>query len=181
MSDLRLTALLLLTALDASHAWGAGPQAAGEVDACKLLPRSRIVEVQGSAPISMRSTSHDDGRLTSSHCYFSLSPSHQSVSLDLMWQSARDSQNVREFWQRRFHGKQEEAAEAGEPHRPARAITGAGEEAFWAYTGYGGILYVLQGTYILRIAIGGHGDEQAMTERALKLARSALTELSALH
>ncbi|MBV9572887.1 MAG: hypothetical protein JOY93_02445 [Acidobacteriales bacterium] len=159
------------------------------LDACKLLTPADIEKIQGSAPVAKRASSNDDGNLTSSQCFFSLSPFSQSISLDVMQQAAGDKVNVRDFWKEKFSGQDDtsdvEHDSAGkrrtgrekEERRPSRRVPGVGEAAYWIYSGHDGAIYALQGSYLLRVGVGGTGDEQAKMQRASELAHAALRQL----
>ena len=159
------------------HAAGPAP-----LDACKLLPESVIAEVQGSKPTATQPTSHDDGNLSSSQCFFTLSPFSKSVSLQVLSHAADDRIEVRQFWNERFHKPAAEAAEkepeeeSGERESsPPQPVRGLGEEAYWVSNGRGGALYVLHQGYVLRVSVGGN-DLATEKQNATELARAVVED-----
>lgn len=70
------------------------------------------------------------------------------------------------------------AATTPRKKEPPKAVSGLGEEAFWAGDRVTGALYVLQGDTFLRISLGGSRDEAARLERTSVLAKSALRRLA---
>jgi hypothetical protein len=166
-----------------------------EFNPCKLLAAEKIREVQGSKPISSRSSSNDDGSLASAQCFYTLSPFTNSVSVQVLSRSPRDRMEVRDFWNSKFHpepdsepskGREHEGLhpspargeDEGERHQLPRPLPEIGDEAFWEDTGHGGgAIYVLQGKYVLRISLGGKDEVQAKISKASILAKAALPHL----
>ena len=133
-----------------------------EFNPCKLLAAEKIREVQGSKPISTRSSSNDDGSLASAQCFYTLSPFTNSVSVQVLSRSRQDRMEVRDFWNSKFHPQADSEESKGQEHEglhpsPARGeeserkqlprpLPKIGDEAFWEDTGHGGgAIYVLQG------------------------------------
>jgi len=184
-SALRWIAVGALVWLFAGAAAGAGKP----LDVCRLLSPATLESVQGSRPIATVPSSHEDATLRSSSCFYSLTPSNQSVNLQVM--TAAGTTDIHQFWKQRFRpeGETEDpgrdvgqktgsGSEANERHAPPKPVPGVGEEAFWIYTGRDGAIYALQSDYVVRLSVGGKADESSQRQRATKLALSALSELS---
>jgi len=183
-SALRWIAVGALVWLFAGAAAGAGKP----LDVCRLLSPATLESVQGSRPIATVPSSHEDATLRSSSCFYSLTPSNQSVNLQVM--TAAGTTDIHQFWKEHFRrdgqaeesesavGRRGSGSEANERHAPPKPVPGVGEEAFWIYTGRDGAIYALQRDYVVRISVGGKADESSQRQRATKLALSALSELS---
>jgi len=183
-SALRWIAVGALVWLFAGAAAGAGKP----LDVCRLLSPATLESVQGSRPIATVPSSHEDATLRSSSCFYSLTPSNQSVNLQVM--TAAGTTDIHQFWKEHFRrdgqaeesesavGRRGSGSETNERHAPAKPVPGVGEEAFWIYTGRDGAIYALQRDYVVRVSVGGKADESSQRQRATKLALSALSELS---
>jgi len=183
-SALRWIAVGALVWLFAGAAAGAGKP----LDVCRLLSPATLESVQGSRPIATVPSSHEDATLRSSSCFYSLTPSNQSVNLQVM--TAAGTTDIHQFWKEHFRrdgqaeesesavGRRGSGSEANERHAPPKPVPGVGEEAFWIYTGRDGAIYALQRDYVVRVSVGGKADESSQRQRATKLALSALSELS---
>jgi hypothetical protein len=184
-SGLRWIAVGAFVWLFAGGAAGAGKP----LDVCRLLSPATLESVQGSRPIATVPSSHEDATLRSSSCFYSLTPSNQSVNLQVM--TAAGTTDIHQFWKQRFRPerKAEEpesdvgrktgsGSEANERRAPAKPVPGVGEEAFWIYTGRDGAIYALQRDYVVRVSVGGKAEESSQRQRATELALSALSELS---
>ncbi len=177
---------MALLCLPASLAAGADKP----VDPCRLLSPATLETVQGSRPTALVPSARKDAILQSRSCFYSLSPSSQSVNLEVL--TAAGSTDIRQFWKQRFHARAEEentdrddppgrreraGGEANEHRAPPQPVPGVGEEAFWVYSGRDGAIYALQRGYILRLSVGGKANEADQRKRATELALSALGEL----
>jgi len=183
-SALRWIAVGALVWLFAGAAAGAGKP----LDVCRLLSPATLESVQGSRPIATVPSSHEDATLRSSSCFYSLTPSNQSVNLQVM--TAAGTTDIHQFWKEHFRrdgqaeesesavGRRGSGSEANERHAPPKPVPGVGEEAFWIYTGRDGAIYALQRDYVVRVSVGGKADESSQRQRATELALSALSELS---
>jgi len=183
-SALRWISVGALVWLFAGAAAGAGKP----LDVCRLLSPATLESVQGSRPIATVPSSHEDATLRSSSCFYSLTPSNQSVNLQVM--TAAGTTDIHQFWKEHFRrdgqaeesesavGRRGSGSEANERHAPPKPVPGVGEEAFWIYTGRDGAIYALQRDYVVRVSVGGKADESSQRQRATELALSALSELS---
>lgn len=166
---------------------------AAENDACSVLPTARLESAQKAKFVSTKAGHHDDGRLTTSSCYYRMDPEALSVSLQVLSHSKGDTIDLHEFWESRFA---EDAGERGkeasekqerreerrekerdgeeEKQRPPQKIVGLGEEAFWVDTGRDGALYVINGPKIYRLSLGGSAPQDEKKQRAIALIRTAL-------
>jgi hypothetical protein len=102
---------------------GAAPGAGMPLDVCRLLSPATLESVQGSRPIATVPSSHEDATLRSSSCFYSLTPSSQSVNLQVM--SAAGTTDIHQFWKQRFHPD----GETEDPERDVGQKTGSGSEA----------------------------------------------------
>src|SRR5438270_13557473 len=75
---------------------------AAEPIICKASPASQLETVQNAKLLLAKATEHDDGKLTTSACYFRMDPDALSVSLEIMSRSKGDSIDPRQFWRSRF-------------------------------------------------------------------------------
>ena len=167
-------------------------------DACALITRPEIQEIQGEAVKETKSSDRSNGSFAISQCFYSLPTYNKSVSLQVTRSNnPKDQSKVREFWEHTFHKKEKEGEEAEKEKRgkgeeaekergrgeeeeegaPPKPVTGIGEEAFWAGGRVAGALYVLKGNAFIRISIGGSGDEAAKIEKLKALSRKALSRL----
>jgi hypothetical protein len=170
----------------------AGPK----IDACTLLTGEEIQEVQGS-PITDTKSSEvpGGGSFRTSQCYFAAAESSKSVSLAVTQSNPEFNKSPRDYWKETFgrFGKKESEEEAEkekkeegragrrgeeeEERRPPKKIEGVGEEAFWSGNRFGGALYVLKKESIVRVSVGGPGDEEAKINKSKALAAKAISRL----
>src|SRR5436305_161396 len=61
--------------------------------------------------------------------------------------------------------------------RPPKKVEGVGEEAYWSGNRFGGALYVLKKETIVRVSVGGPGDEEKKLSRSKALAEKVLGRL----
>ncbi|HJW96326.1 MAG TPA: hypothetical protein VJ901_22140 [Thermoanaerobaculia bacterium] len=135
---------------------------ATHMDACHVLTKRDIAAVQGEPFTAVKLTAHDDG----SQCFYQLPTFTKSVSVDVI----RD----KEFWQSHFHeGEKEHEEEATAP----REIEGVGDDALWIGGRMAGSLYVRKGDAVLRVSVGGPGNEKEKIAKAKTLAARALKRL----
>lgn len=166
---------------------------AAENDACSALPTTKLEGAQKAKFVSTKSSHHDDGRLTTSSCYYRMDPEALSASLQVLSHSKGDTIDLHEFWESRFaeDAGEREKKEAGEEHerreskekeregedekqKPPQKVAGLGEEAFWVDTGRDGALYVISGSKIYRLSLGGSAPQEEKKERAVTLIRTVL-------
>jgi hypothetical protein len=165
------------------------------IDACTLLTKEEIQEVQGSPVTDTKSSEvPGGGAFRTSQCYYAAAESSKSVSLAITQSNPEFNKSPRDYWKETFgrfgkkeneeeaEKKKEEAASPGrrneeEEGRPPKKIEGVGEEAFWSGNRFGGALYVLKKESILRVSVGGPGDEEKKIERSKALAEKAINRL----
>jgi|GEM_PF-1887386 len=132
-------------------------------DACQVLSKSDIAAVQGESYTNAKLTTYADV----SQCFYQLPSFTKSVSVDVI----RDG---REFWEQHFREPEESGEEES---RPPREIEGIGDEALWMGGRMAGALYVRKGDFVLRISVGGPGDEASKIAKSKTLAARALIAL----
>jgi hypothetical protein len=110
---------------------GANPTNSG---ACALLSASEIQGVQGEAVSDSQGSSHANGALVTTQCFYRLPTFSKSVSLEVMRPAAsgESARAIAEFWERRFHQPQGAKSEAEiereqERAREQREVKGKGE------------------------------------------------------
>src|SRR3954471_2314880 len=112
---------------------------AAEPNICKAIPASQLERVQKAKLLIAKPTEHDDGKLTTSACYFRMDPDALSVSLEIMSRSKGDSIDPREFWESRFREREvengKELSENEEKRVPPEKLNGLGDDAYWVDTG----------------------------------------------
>jgi hypothetical protein len=175
--------------------------AAPALDACTLLTKEEIQAVQGS-PITDTKSSEvpGGGSFRTSQCYFAAAESSKSVSLTITQSNPEFNKSPREYWKETFgrfskkeneeeaeKEREKEKAEAArgerrrgeeeEERRPPKKIEGVGEEAFWSGNRFGGALYVLKKETIVRVSVGGPGDEEKKINSSKALAEKAINRL----
>jgi hypothetical protein len=167
------------------------------LDACTLLTKEEIQAVQGS-PITDTKSSEvpGGGSFRTSQCYFAAAESSKSVSLAITQSNPEFNKSPREYWKETFgrfsskendeeaEKKKEEAArgerrrgEEEEEGRPPKKIEGVGEEAFWSGNRFGGALYVLKKETIVRVSVGGPGNEETKINSSKTLAEKVVNRL----
>jgi hypothetical protein len=167
------------------------------IDACTLLASDEIKAVQGEAVKQTKASDRAAGDFIVTQCYYELPTMSNSISLTLTETNSakRDSESVREFWERTF-GQEEKKSEKereqererekkakAEPEREEEEeaqmepVRGVGDEAFWSASRVGGALYVLKHNRFIRISVGGKGDNEAKLRKSKTLARKALAHL----
>jgi hypothetical protein len=166
--------------------------AAGKFDACSLLTRREIEEVQGDRLVSQKGSEPGRERFAVSQCFYTLATFSKSISLEVTRRPPGKAESPRAFWKQMFFramekGKEkEEEAESGErggreSAREAaakpRRVSGIGDEAFWDGSTLGGGLFVLKGDAYFRLSVGGPDNEAVKIEKLKKLARRVLTRL----
>ena len=154
--------LVSLIVAAAAHA-SARPQ----LDACKILTKSEIAAVQGEKFTDAKLTTRGE----STTCFYQLPTFVKSVSIDLMRSGAR------KFWDETFEKEHEaEAGEHEEKTEPLK-VRGVGSEALWVGSRAAGSLYVRKGDAMVRVSVGGSGDDKEKIAKSKKLAIKALSKL----
>jgi len=161
------TALLIL--LLSAAAFSA---AAENPTACDALTRADVKAVQGSAFAETKHTQSQFDGIAISQCFYRLPSFVDSISVDVIRSS---SMNAEELWQKitgkRIAKMNAKGREAGD------TIPNLGDAAIWAGNKNAGAMYVLQGTALLRISVGGGGTEEEKIEKTRALAARALANL----
>jgi hypothetical protein len=158
-------------------------------DPCSLLSAATLEQTQGAKFSASQRTVRDDGKFTTSQCFYRLLPESNSVSLQVLSHSAKDAIHPREFWRKKFHlSKQEEAEEKEKPdaereekelehRRPPQHVPGIGDEAYWVDTGRDGALYALAGDQIVRLSLGGKASYTEKLKKATALGKLVIERL----
>ena len=113
---------------------------------------------------------HTSGDVTVSQCYFRLPDPSRSITLELT-----TARNLHELWEKQFEPGEGGERESGEKH--AIEVKRLGRDAFWSGNRVSGALYVLTRHTIMRISIGGAGDQATKLEHAKTLAKDALARI----
>ncbi len=165
---------LLLTLTFAIFA--AATAAAKTPTACELLKAGDVKAIQGhSFEETKLSTARVDGMITS-QCFYRLPSFADSISVTVI-RAASPAVSAEELWEKLAEAEGEEEKEEGEERKPAREISGLGEEAFWAGNKFAGAMYVLDGHSILRVSVGGGETMEKKIEKTRQLAALALRAL----
>jgi hypothetical protein len=174
----------MLTAFVVMMATAAAPRLP---NACQLLTARDIARVQGEEFRSVKLTESDANGMRVSQCFYALPSFTSSVSVDVMrgktrsfWNghfaAAREEKEMDEDHDRKLAPRSHESEE--EEHRSgARKVSGIGDAAVWSGNRVAGALYVLKGDTIVRVSVGGAGNEEQKIERSKKLAARALRKL----
>jgi len=136
-------------------------------DPCSLLTKEEIFAVQDATFLDATKNLHTSGDVTVTQCYFRLPDASRSITLELT-----TTPELHELW---FEPGEEGERESGEKH--AIEVKGLGRDAVWSGNRVSGALYVLTPHAILRISIGGAGDQATKLEHAKMLARDALAKM----
>lgn len=149
------------------------------MDACSLLTSDEIKAIQGEAVESTKATPVPEGEVASSQCFFQLPTFVNSISLQVTQQASKPgAPDVKQAWTKMFPPEKLEERETagGQKKIPARKIPDLGEQALWTGGPAGG-LYVLQGSYYIRISVGGADDEETKIKKSTALAQLILKRL----
>jgi hypothetical protein len=145
-------------------------------DPCSLLTKEEIFAVQDAAFVDATKNLHTSGDVTVSQCYFRLPDASRSITLELT-----TARGLHELWEKQFEPGEErepgETAERESAEKHAIEVKGLGRDAFWSGNRVSGALYVLTRNAIMRISIGGAGDQATKLEHAKILAKDALTKM----
>lgn len=160
---------------------GDGQKTTSVIDVCSLLTSKEIEAIQGAPLKHTKPSSHSQGGLTVSQCYFLLPTAAESIVLTVTQRAnGTDGRDPKQLWKETFHRDKEKA----EPDRkgesqlaPPQEIADVGDEAFWAPMGFGGSLYALKGDTQIRISVGGPGDQAAKIQKSKALAEVVLKRL----
>ena len=163
----------------------------GTSDACKLLTGDEIKTIQGDTLKNITPTTRSGGAFDINQCFYATSQFVNSVSVTVTQQSSKSgAEDIREFWKERFQGegshdkerekerdKKAKASEEEEEGSPPELVKGVGEEAYAVGNAKSGALYVLKGTKILRISVGGAHSQPERIEKMKSLAQYVLSRL----
>src|SRR5262245_44050163 len=158
------------------------------IDACTLLTSDEIRSVQGEPLKETKASGRVEKGLRVSQCFFSLPTFTNSVNLVLTQKGeGTGASEVKEFWERTFERnsqderdreKDRDRKEENEKESaPPQKIQGVGDEAFWTGSRVGGALYVLKGNSIIRVSVGGPGNQETKINKSKALALIALKRL----
>jgi hypothetical protein len=120
-----------------------------------------------------------EGEVASSQCFFQLPTFINSISLQVTQKGNKPgAPDVKQAWAKMFPPEKLEERETagGQKKVPARKIPDLGEQALWTGGPAGG-LYVLQGSYYIRISVGGADDEETKIRKSTALAQLVLKRL----
>jgi hypothetical protein len=186
VKSLGLSLLVLWSAASSAVA------AVGKFDACSLLTRREIEEVQGDRLVSQKGSEPGRERFAVSQCFYSLATFSRSISLEVTRRRPGDAESPRAQWKQMFaraldraKRKEDEAESEGDGGRERgrravarpRGVPGVGDEAFWDGFSVGGGFFVLKGDTYFRLSVGGPDRETVKLEKLKKLARKALARL----
>ena len=146
-----------------------------QIDACSLLTSEEIEAVQGEPLKETKPIQRTDRGLAMAECFFTLPTLTNSISLGVGRRG--EGPNARtpiDFWNDSFGDEAKaHAAKSGPPQK----VEGIGDVAFWAGDDRMGALYVLAGDRMIRISVGGPGDQRTKIEKCKALAQSVLKRL----
>ena len=155
---------------------------APRLDACSLLTKEEVAEVQGS-PITQTNSSTDaQGPFVVSQCYFAAAETNKSVSLAVTQANpdSSDKQSVDGYWNEtfgRFRDGKDEAKEEEEKAHPPRKIEEIGAEAYWSTNLVSASLYFLKNGTVVRLSLGGPDDEEKKISKSKTLAQKIITRM----
>jgi len=158
-----------------------------QFNACSLLTKEEIAEVEGSQVTDTKNSGRSDAGLSFTQCFFTTAEFNRSVSLAVTQPDPRATprRNMKEFWEETFGEEAEKKRQERdrgereeEEHKvPPRKIEGVGDEALWVGSRVGGALYVLKNDALVRISVGGPDPEEKKIEKSKMLAAKALSRL----
>ena len=155
--------------------FAAATAAAKSPGACELLKAGDVKAIQGHAFEETKlTTARVDGMITS-QCFYRLPSFADSISVVVI-RAASPSTSAEELWEMITESEGEEEEE-GEERKPAREISGLGEEAFWAGNKIAGAIYVLKDNAVLRVSVGGGDPLEKKIEKTRQLAAIALQRI----
>lgn len=162
-------------------------QPSAQFDACTLLTKAEVAEVQGDEVSDTKSSTSSQGDFLLAQCFYTTGNFANSVSLSLALPDPVNpsARGPRKFWEKTFHQQNENESESGrgegveeEERVPPQKVKGLGEEAFWSANRVGGVLYVLKKNSFLRVSVGGSGDTDARLRRCKAMAQKALKRMA---
>jgi len=182
------------------------PAPGPKVDACTLLTREDVGATQHATITEAKGSEGLIGEFAASQCFYTSQEPDKSVNVTVMQRDpAHDSsRSIHDYWRETFgrfentkrddadrerkeeiqreqekKGRGSASREESQQEEGARAIKigGVGDDAFWTGMQMSGVLYVLRGEKILRVSVGGPGDEHEKLEKSKALASKALSRL----
>jgi hypothetical protein len=169
------------------------------IEACNLITKEEVGAIQVATILEVKSSESFDGNFPISQCYYQSKEPNMSVSFTVTEPDAGNLKtSPRNFWDQTFgvyrgekgeEKEREEAKEADEKNgsgrrgeeeekkTPPKKLDGVGDEAFWAGNRFGGALYVLHKNYVLRVSVGGPGDQETKINKSKALAEKAMARL----
>ena len=159
-----------------SPAITSGEWGAPNINVCALLAREQVAAIQNTTIANVLSTGRPDGDLLVSQCVYNAEAPSDSVIVSAIERNAQAGPGggTREFWRKTFDEKEERGKEEEEKEFiPPQKIEGLADEAYWM----GGALYSLKNEIILRVSVGGVGDEQSKLQKSRTLSEQALARL----
>jgi hypothetical protein len=168
-------------------------------DACTLLKPEEVGQLQGATIKDSIRSGQSNGKIEAAQCYYSAAEPNMSVSVAVTLNdpNTSDKNATREYWEQTFARAEKEGEneaekekreslekqsqrgeEEEEGHRPPlKRVEGLGEQAYWSGSRVGGALYTLKKNSIVRVSVGGPGDEAHKMEKSKALAQKALERL----
>jgi hypothetical protein len=170
------------------------PAKSGEaaIPACSLLSKEEVGAIQGATIVDAKSGVTPSGKLVMAQCYYSSKEPNLAVSVTLIQPGNESStgSEAKDYWADKFGRFEEESdtesatepseRESGEEKEkaiPPKKIDGVGDGAFWSGNRFGGALYVLKKNMIVRVSVGGPGDEQSKINKSKAIAQKAIEHL----
>lgn len=157
------------------------PSDKGKIDACGLLTSKEIERIQGEPLQDSKSSGSSSGIIAVSQCYFGLPTAANSISLTVLQKSdGSNARDPKEYWKEKFHkeGVAKEGSDEKEGKKAApEKVDSVGDEAFWLVNRVGGELYVLKRDSVIRISVGGAGDQASKLEKSKELVQMVLKRL----
>jgi hypothetical protein len=160
-------------------------------DACSLITGEEVEAIQGSPIKDKKNSGNSSGGLRVTQCFYTAAEFSSSVSLAVTQTDGTSpgKQSAGGFWKETFgrYAKPEENREQEKKDKPGKEdekeapppkkVEGVGEDAYWASTRVGGILYVLKNDAFLRISVGGADTDEGRLKKCKALAEKALPRL----
>ncbi len=149
------------------------------LEACRLIEKSEIESMQGAKVREIVPSGSSKGALTISRCHYTVFSSDGSKNLSVHLEVMRNDPTepaqdpVKALWSERFQG----AKDTKKSEAP-KSIAGVGDGAYWVGNSKIGALYALQKDKLVRLSVGGPGDEEMKIRKAKALAEKVLKRLS---
>jgi hypothetical protein len=184
---MRTTAMTLLcfglvaSGCKRNSATGTNTEPTAPIVACNILTKEDVGSIQGATITDATPGEGAAGELFATQCYYASSEPNKSVSVSILQKNLNGGVTAEEFWKDTFVEQKKKEAEGEEERRriPPVKVNGLGADAYWAPSGIGGTLYVLNKNKnaLLRISLGGPDSLDTKLEKSKKLAAKALERL----